>query len=140
VDDSRVAGLCDSLKGIRADGAIALAADHLLCFPPRGGIRIIGAGVSNPPPELMQLVDRIETVCGVCGFVRENRPYRAHITLARAHKPLPPDLRPQLEEAVKICWPGPSMAADQFVLMESRLSNRGAEYVPSARFYINLPI
>ena len=138
VPDERVTEVCDALGAIRSSGPVELLAENLLCFPPNGPIRIVGAGL-RPTPPLQQLVEQIELACEPLGFPLEGRAFRPHITLARARKPLPGRLRRDLADAAIDLWPGPAMPADRFVLMESQLSSSGPAYTPAATFYINLP-
>jgi 2'-5' RNA ligase len=133
VTDQAVKPLCDSLAGIGRCGELELVADHLACFPERGPIRIIGAGLAAPPG-LLELVSRIEAACEQHNLPRETRAYRAHITFARARDGLPSALRPRLHDAVSTSFPSPLMVADQYVLMESRLLPTGPVYIPLARF------
>jgi RNA 2',3'-cyclic 3'-phosphodiesterase len=135
VPDDRVKGICDALSAIPQVGSFDLAADHLVCFPEHKRIRIIAAGMPLPP-QLCDLVNHIEDACATLGFAREDRPFSAHVTLARARQPLPTPLRPELANAAADAWPGPSFHIAQFVLMQSVLQRQGAEYVPAARIYI----
>lgn len=132
--DSALAGLCAAIGRVRARGAMSLRFDHVLCFPPRGSIRIIGAGAADPPPALGALVEDLETACEEKGFARENRRYAPHITLARARRPLPGPLRERIAAAAAARWPSPPMEISRFVLMESRLKPAGAEYAALAAF------
>jgi 2'-5' RNA ligase len=135
VEDNKVKPLCDSLEAIEPCGQVELTAEQLTCFPERGAIRIIGAGMQTPP-ELLKLVSQIEGTCKTHGFRLEGRPYTAHITLARAKDVLPPPMRKTMEEAVGRLWPGPTMLAEEFVLMQSVLRREGAVYTPAAHFVI----
>src|SRR5205085_4000536 len=53
------------------------------CFPPHGPPRVIWAGISGPPPELLDLQRRCEEAFAQLGYPPENRAYRPHLTLAR---------------------------------------------------------
>jgi len=133
VADSAVKPLCDSLAAIPPSGPVQLQAAELTCFPERGPIRIVGAGLTAPPA-LTTLVTRIETACQSHGFPPEGRPYSAHITLARARNPLPPYLRNNMQAAAARLWPGPTMTATEYVLMQSDLTPKGPIYTPAAHF------
>jgi 2'-5' RNA ligase len=69
----------------------------------------------------------LEAACEPLGFARENRPYHAHVTLARAKIPV-------RRELVKAEVPSLSFAAGEFVLMQSKLSPKGATYTVAAQF------
>ena len=135
VADDRVKEVCDALGAVRGAGGFELAADRVECFPERGRIRIIGAGMETPA-ELTSLVNEIEEACAKVGFARERRAYKAHVTLARAKMPLPQQLRGRLEQVASGLFPGPRMNAGKFVLMQSVLKREGAEYTPAAHFVI----
>ncbi|MGE5608333.1 MAG: RNA 2',3'-cyclic phosphodiesterase, partial [Bacillota bacterium] len=135
VADSKVKLLCDALEAMEPSGHVELTADQLTCFPERGAIRIIGAGMQTPP-ELLKLVSQIEGTCKTQGFRLEGRPYTAHITLARAKDVLAPGMRKTMEEETRRLWPGPTMVAEEFVLMQSQLRREGAVYTPAAHFVI----
>ena len=58
-------------------------------FPPgKQGARVLWAGIDNSP-ELKALHAAVEDALAGIGYAREQRPFRAHITLARL-KPAPP--------------------------------------------------
>jgi RNA 2',3'-cyclic 3'-phosphodiesterase len=133
VPDERVGELCEGLRAVVAAGPIRLQAEQLLCFPSNGPVRIISAGLRGTP-ELADLVERIESACEPLGFGRERRLYRPHITLGRARSPLPGALRRRLADACAGRWPGPEMAAGEFILMASELSHHGSRYTRAATF------
>ncbi len=68
-------------------------------FPPRGSPRVLWVGVQDehPPGGLTQLGERVERAARESGFDPEQRPFRAHLTLARgrrghrAQRPTPAD-------------------------------------------------
>jgi 2'-5' RNA ligase len=94
----------------------------------------------TPTPELLALVQSITGATRHCGFVPEDRPYRPHITLARAkgrgsQRALTP-LRNVLQGAkgkaldAIAC----SFLAGEFLLYESFTGAEGARYAVRARF------
>jgi RNA 2',3'-cyclic 3'-phosphodiesterase len=132
VSDGDVPALCEAIEPVRAE-PMSLAAIELVCFPPRGPMRIIGAALTAPPA-LLSLVAQLESACGPLGFAPERRAYRPHITLARTRAPLPQALRGRLADATRDAWPGPVFAPEGFVLMHSQLSHQGSTYLPISRF------
>lgn len=135
VDERKVRALCDALgrPPLRAPGD--LRADHLECFPPRGAIRVIAAGLSGDLLSLRAIHAAVEDACDPLGFPREDRPFRPHVTLARA-KPFGPRWdRETIGEG--LAWPTPAFRPEAFQLMESHLSPEGARYVPVAHFPLN---
>ena len=79
VDPGRVAGLC-SLGAAMRSSAFALVLDEIGHWPRP---QVLWAGSTSPPGELLALHGRLSE--GLCeqGFRTEERPFRAHVTLAR---------------------------------------------------------
>ncbi|MCY2952085.1 MAG: hypothetical protein NTU53_08920, partial [Planctomycetota bacterium] len=82
----------------------------------------------------LQLVSQIESTCHSLGHPIEPRPNTAHITLARARNPLPTPLRKSLQDFAHSLFPGPTMSATEYVLMQSDLTPKGPIYTPAAHF------
>jgi 2'-5' RNA ligase len=80
---------------------------------------IICLGASSPPDALNSLAADLATNLRSAGFELETRPFRAHLTVARKAKILPPDLK--FSDPVR--W---SVAS--FCLVESRIDRQGSHY------------
>jgi RNA 2',3'-cyclic 3'-phosphodiesterase len=97
-------------------------------------VRVIWLDVASGTDELKSLAADIENGCRAAGIPAEDRPFRAHLTLARAAgrsgSPLPDGLPdpPRLQP-----W-----RAEEFVLYESRLGRGPAIYAPIERFALGL--
>lgn len=126
--------LVESLHKVRRSGPLVLAAQALECFPLRGPIRVVGAAIGGDAAGLLGLQRGIEQRCARLGFVPENRPFRPHITLARARIPLPQSARATLASACDSHWPGPAFSVDAFTLIQSQLRPTGSVYLPLQRF------
>jgi 2'-5' RNA ligase len=82
------------------------------------GPRIIWAAPSQTPPELWSLASSLREVLAACGLTPENRPYLAHITLARkANRAL------TVTRIAPIPW-----SIRQFCLVESVSEPAGVRY------------
>ena len=100
-------------------------------FPPRGSPRVLWVGVQDehPPGGLTQLGERVERAARESGFDPEQRPFRAHLTLARgqrghrASRPTPDD-GCEFEE----------MTAREVVLYRGELLPGGARHTVLERF------
>jgi 2'-5' RNA ligase len=136
VDEKRADALVESLSKIAVDGAIALAAERVVCFPPRGPVRIVAAALGGTVAPLLALHQAIEQRCAFLGFEREGRAYAPHVTLGRARPTLPPATRDRAAATTDGAWPGPRFVVGEFVLMESRLKPTGAEYHVAERFVV----
>jgi RNA 2',3'-cyclic 3'-phosphodiesterase len=88
--------------------------------------KIVWVGPQVMPLQLSDLVAQLHTALREQGFVLEERPFAAHITLLRKARPprsLPP--LPALE------WP-----VSELVLVRSRTSPQGSTYEPLERFVL----
>jgi 2'-5' RNA ligase len=135
VEPKRLDSITESIGSIRTT-PIELQPSGIECFPRRGPIRIIAAGMDGTLPPLRALVDAIEQRCKYLGFEREQRQYKPHATLGRARPVLSAKFRATVEEVTATCWPGPRFDVPQFVLMKSDLDPQGAKYTPVATFAI----
>lgn len=73
-------------------------------FPDFREARIIWIGTNQPPRQLKQLVDQLETKLLKIGLPEEQHPFRAHITLGRIKNPLTPsDLERGLDKVKNDC-------------------------------------
>jgi RNA 2',3'-cyclic 3'-phosphodiesterase len=78
--------------------------ETLSVFPNYRAARIIWIGINQPPPELKQLADQLETKLLKIGLPEEKRPFQAHITLGRIKNPLiPEDLEKGLDKIRNDC-------------------------------------
>lgn len=96
-------------------------------FPSLARPRVVFFAVSDGAARLGDLASLVDREMEHAGYTREHRPFRAHLTLARIKRRLPPDLREALE-AVPPLPEATSQAVDRFVLMRSHLGRAGARY------------
>jgi 2'-5' RNA ligase len=97
-------------------------------FGPRVAPRVVWLGVGSGRQECASLAEAVEEACRDAGLEPDARPFRGHVTLARARQessrlpelPPPPDLEP---------WTVP-----EFFLYESRLGGRAATYLELERY------
>jgi 2'-5' RNA ligase len=88
-------------------------------------------GVSEGDALLSQLAASVGALLAPIGYPPEDRPYHAHLTLARLKAPT--DLRP----AVAALGPGPvgrPWTVEEVVLFQSKTGHAGTEYTARARF------
>ena len=94
-------------------------------FPERGSPRVLWLGL-DVPPTVFDLQRACERAARAAGFEREERPFRAHLTLGRWRDRSPrPDLPPADLGATPL---------DSLVLFGSDLRPDGAVYTPLAGF------
>jgi RNA 2',3'-cyclic 3'-phosphodiesterase len=77
---ARVQACLEEAAGRLAGPPFELSVDRLGYW---SGPRILWAAPSQTPPELWSLVTSLRAVLAGCGLAPEERPYQAHVTLAR---------------------------------------------------------
>jgi 2'-5' RNA ligase len=96
-------------------------------FPSAGRARVVWAGVAEGAHEMAELASRVERACAGHGFPREDRPFRAHITLGRVRQPRPNEgLAAAMAELADTALG--EARVDRVVLMKSELRPEGAVY------------
>jgi 2'-5' RNA ligase len=83
---------------------------------------------------LLRLYEAVAAAVKRSGLAVEERPYRAHITLARAKNREGRKTVERLERAAEQQRLGASWSAQEFLLYESQLSPGGSRYVVQERF------
>lgn len=83
---------------------------------PKSGI--LWTGPRQTPPALLRLVQELNSQLTGCGYEAEQRPYAAHLTLARRARPR------RDRPAMKAC----AWAVDRFHLVQSHTHAEGARY------------
>ena len=102
-----------------------------LGFFDRAGVFFAGVAVA---PELSSLAQRVVAANVQCGFAAESRPFRPHITLARAKgQGRGAELR-ELRSKVRSQPQFTHFTAREFLLYESHLGSAGSRYEVRARF------
>ncbi len=132
VDDETRARLVEELAGVRQP-FLALQMGRLGVFE-RAGILYAEVEVTA---ELLRLYEEVAGVVRRAGLEVEDRPYRAHITLARSRnregrkviERLRRTVASEQQQPIRERW-----QAAEFLLYESQLSPGGSRYVVQARF------
>ena len=128
--DQRVDHLLKSLQTVRIDAEISLRVNGLACFPPRGPVRIIAAGLEDAGAQCARLQERLDRACNAAGFALEGRSWTAHVTLARLKNGAAVAVRERAAAAaVAGLLPGPVFSAEEFAVFESRLGRQGPVYM-----------
>jgi 2'-5' RNA ligase len=117
-----------SLRELR-ERSFSIGLDGVGTFGPRSASRVVWVGLAEGTEPAAELAQRVEAVCRAAGLEPETRPFRGHVTLARARASRGSPL-PELPPAPALeTW-----TATEFVLYESRLGRPSATYLPLERF------
>jgi 2'-5' RNA ligase len=96
-------------------------------FPPQRPARVAWIGLEAPEELQAVQADAVAAAVEAAGFEPEERPFKPHVTLARCDPTWPRDAAGKFAAA----FPGeigPPFIVDRGVLMQSKLSPRGARY------------
>lgn len=96
-------------------------------FPPKRPARVAWIGLEAPEELAAVQADAAAAAVEAVGFEPEERPFRPHVTLARCEPNWPRDATDKFVSAFS-GEIGPPFTVDRGVLMESKLSPRGARY------------
>jgi 2'-5' RNA ligase len=129
VDDAAHARLVRQLAELR-HSAFMLRMERLGVFE-RAGILHAEVEVS---PDLLRLYEAVAAAVRKAGLEVEDRPYRAHITLARARNREGKKTIARLEGSAEQQRLSVRWEASEFLLYESQLSPGGSRYVVRERF------
>jgi 2'-5' RNA ligase len=131
VEDAARAKLVQALSTLRQP-PLKLRMERLGVFE-RSGILYAEVEISE---ELLHLYEAVAAAVRRCGLEVEERPYRAHITLARARNREGRKAVERLrtvasreQQRLRASW-----GAEEFLLYESQLSPGGSKYVVRERF------
>jgi len=101
--------------------------NKLGAFPSTERPRVVWAGGRAADP-FVELISLLEQELTQLGFPRERKPSMSHVTLARIKGKVDDSVEEAMRSLARIpCW---DLQAKQLVLMESRLTSRGAVYSP----------
>ena len=125
-------GLVPDLKEIGADAATLVKPFRVVYgafggFPHLSRPRVIFFEAKEGTKELAEIARVLETGVEPLGIPRENRPFTAHLTLARIKEPLPRGMAERLASVLPLP-PTSAQDVDRFVLMQSHLAREGATY------------
>lgn len=133
VPDAQVAEVCEAARRIAAKYPVfGLEVAGAGCFPPRGLVRVIWAGIVQLPPPLVDCQRECEDVYAGMGFEKENRAYKPHLTVGRVNDS---GVSNRVRETLLQFegFSGGSFVAEELIVFQSELRRGGAVYTPLAR-------
>jgi len=120
VPPHRVKEICGAMAGV-SGRPMSLKCLGVHVFNSKG---IISCGVGGDTAALRALAAKLEAALETIGFPKENRPFRAHITLARDFRPNPgADV-----ESIPFC--GKAFSVKEMILFESAHVGGRLAYLP----------
>ncbi len=124
-DEARFAAIKAALASVQAE-PFQIRLKGVGQFPAKGKPRVVWAGV-QAPPILTQLQRQIETTLLRQGLAPEEKPFSAHITLARFK--LPPPAEPTRAFFARHAnFQTDTIPVEAFILYSSILAPQGATY------------
>lgn len=130
VDEATMKRLTGELAGIQAPG-FDLRFSGTGCFPDRRRPRVLWVGL-QPEPLLNSLASQVHKTVLSCGIPLEERPFSAHITLARLKQPASRGVAAFLDQPHK--QELPKVSVREFILFQSRLTPQGAIHIALRAF------
>jgi len=127
--DARVAEVIKTLRTISVGKPIELSPRGIVCFPPRGPVRIIAAEMMDPTQRCADLARKLDEAAQTAGFAAERRYWTPHITLARINPPASPQVREKAADAVANLPPGPVFSLMDYAVYQSCPQATGPVYV-----------
>jgi RNA 2',3'-cyclic 3'-phosphodiesterase len=128
---ARVPTISDALTGaVRGARRFELRPTGVGSFGGRPNLRVVWVGVGGDSAALSALAARVESALAPLGFPTEQRPFAAHLTLARVRDGTPPAEREQIARALDGAHapPYPVIHVERVSLMRSTLGRGGAVY------------
>jgi 2'-5' RNA ligase len=109
------------------------------CFPNEKRVRVFWLGLEGEIPKLMSLHKAIDEGSAKLGFPSENRPYTAHLTLARIKEECSPSQRWEFVELIRDASfePESIIQVKRVSLMRSKLTPGGAVYTRLAEHHLS---
>ncbi len=127
VDETRLKALESAIvQSTRPSKAFSLSVRGIGSFSLKGFPRVLWAGVADPESELSRCAESLETQTIQSGFEPSDKPFSAHLTLARFLSNPRGDFGEILQRESARDFG--SMTVDRIHLVESRLSSEGPIY------------
>ncbi|MFQ5927201.1 MAG: RNA 2',3'-cyclic phosphodiesterase [Terriglobia bacterium] len=120
------------LASVHTGAPVEMCFRRLGFFPNERQPRVFWVGI-EATTNLAELAAQVETELAALGIPPEKRPFRPHLTLARFRAP---DRSRTLQEAIRglVEQEFGRQTATEFILYQSQLSPRGADYKRLAHF------
>lgn len=132
VDENRVPRLLEMLRSTAFPPPFEVPIEDVGAFPNWNKLNVLWAGLTDPDGLLEQTARTIEEATSEMGWPREDRPFHAHITLARRRGKKGKSDAKQVLDAARGKRFG-DLSVDQIVVFQSTLTPQGPVYEAAGR-------
>ncbi len=132
VNEDRVPRLLETLRTAALPPPFEVPIQDVGAFPGWNKLNVVWAGLEDPDGLLHQVAGTIEDATSEMGWSREERPFHAHITLARRRGKQGKSDAKRILEAVRGKRFG-DLAIDELVVFKSTLTPQGPIYEAAGR-------
>jgi 2'-5' RNA ligase len=127
IDEGQLANLREAVKKTAAGFApLALRIENTGCFPSPKKAKVLWLGIKDEAGSLPELQARLEQEAEAQGFAKENRPFKAHLTIARLREPQKSDAL--VERFLQKHFEPAGFEVSEIVIYESKLQPAGSVY------------
>jgi 2'-5' RNA ligase len=130
-----VDGLVGALDGLRSQAPFRARVGGAGAFASARRATVMWLGVREGETELVALAGAVAGLTATVGFAAEDRPFRPHLTLARASTPT--DLRAAIAVLDTVGDIGPAWTVDHVLVVESDTRPDGAVHREIARVVLS---
>ena len=132
VDEARVPSISDALVRVVEElSTIKISVGGTGVFPRPSRPQVLWIGIDDISGALAEVQKRLEDECAREGFLKEDRAFRPHLTIARLRKP---NNANRLAEAhLQAEFPPTDLILNELVLFRSELSPKGSRYTSLSR-------
>lgn len=124
---SRISDLTEATSRAAKEMApFKIVVEQTGAFPRVGAPRVLWIGVTDESGELSVLKQHLEDECAKLGFVREERSFHPHLTIARLH--MPRGGRALASAHKKTLFEPAEVVVSELWVFRSELSSSGAKY------------
>jgi RNA 2',3'-cyclic 3'-phosphodiesterase len=137
VEVKRLPAVRDAIStAVKSSGRFQLLTGSTGFFPDHRKPRVFWLGLEGDIRALVILQKAVDEAMSGLGFARENRPFTAHLTLARLKDEAGVNDRAEFVRAVqaRVFEPACAIEVSSVALMRSQLTARGAIYTRLAEF------
>ncbi|MEZ5425469.1 MAG: RNA 2',3'-cyclic phosphodiesterase [Pyrinomonadaceae bacterium] len=132
VNENKISELIDLIGGLsQRFSGFNLRVEGTGVFPNKKRGRVLWLGIFDEGNDLLKINNELEGKCQKIGFVREKKPFRPHVTIARIRKPF--SNSPLVKKHLKNEYEPVEFSAQTISLIESRLLPTGSVYYPFFR-------